>query len=78
MKTQGLIEILAICHDPYGGDDKGFIEKRRTRRRKKGDSFFEGFCHYVVENKYRKNVSLRASHYINENKRLILILPLCI
>jgi hypothetical protein len=30
-----------------------------------------GFCHYVIENKYRKNVSSRANHYTSENKRLI-------
>jgi hypothetical protein len=37
---------------------------------KKGGLIIEGFCHYVIENKYRKNVSLWASHYIYENKRL--------
>jgi hypothetical protein len=38
----------------------------------KGELKNKGLCHYVIENKYRKNVSLWASHYIYENKRVIL------
>jgi hypothetical protein len=33
--------------------------------------------HYVVENKYRKNVSLWALHDVDENKRVIVVSPLC-
>jgi hypothetical protein len=38
---------------------------------KKGELIIEGFCHYVIENKCRKNVSFRACHHIYENKGLI-------
>jgi hypothetical protein len=40
---------------------------------KRGGVKFEGLCHYVIENTYRKNVSLWASHYVDENTRLILL-----
>jgi hypothetical protein len=54
------------------------LSKRGECGAEKGGLIFEGFCHYVIENKCRKNVSLRACHYIYENKRLILLLPLCV
>ena len=38
---QGLIGSQAICHESYGADDEGLTEKRRTRRRKKGDPYLK-------------------------------------
>jgi hypothetical protein len=38
----------------------------------KGELENEGISHDVIENKYRKNVGVRVSHDIYENKRLIL------
>jgi hypothetical protein len=37
----------------------------------------EGKFHYVVENTCRKNVSLLALHYVDENTRVIVASPLC-
>jgi hypothetical protein len=37
----------------------------------------EGKFHYVVENTCRKNVSLLALHYVDENKQVIVASPLC-
>jgi len=37
----------------------------------------EGKFHYVVENTCRKNVSLWVCHDVDENKRVIVSLPLC-
>jgi hypothetical protein len=42
---------------------------------KRGIKKNEGSSHYVIENKYRKNVDLRVSHHIYENKRLISLNP---
>jgi hypothetical protein len=37
----------------------------------------EGNLHYVIENKWRKNVRNRSFHYITENTQVVLAFPLC-
>jgi hypothetical protein len=37
----------------------------------------EGNLHYVIENKWRKNVRKRAFHYVDENKKHRGRFPLC-
>jgi hypothetical protein len=48
-----------------------------ARATKKRGPQNEGKFHYVVENKWRKNVSLWACQDVDENKGVIVIFPKC-
>jgi hypothetical protein len=43
----------------------------------KGESKNEGLSHDVIENTYRKNVDVRVSHDVYENKQLKFYIPRC-
>ena len=52
----------------YAIENKPVITFLRSSSKKTRGGKYEGKSHYVVENKYRKNVRNRPRHYMYENK----------
>jgi hypothetical protein len=45
----------------------GLSARRVGGPEKKGGPIFCDVCHYVIENKYRKNVRAFVCHYVDDN-----------
>jgi hypothetical protein len=58
-------------------EKQGVIDSSHGRWRKNAGGGNEGKSHYVVEKTWRKDVSFMACHYVDENKLVIVFLPLC-
>jgi hypothetical protein len=57
-------------------ESKTVSASRVAAWRKNAGGKNEGNLHYVIENKWIKNVRFRSFHYIIENKLLIVAFPL--